>query len=90
MKNQIKKLDSKDENISSGSSSDSDSELKSYIIYGTKIILMVLLGLFLLWMASIPVFVGFRLFIDPKFSLGESYAITSILIMAYVVYKYKE
>lgn len=64
------------------------SELRGYIIYGSKIIFMVMLGLFLFWIASIPVFVGFRLFVDPKFSLAESYAVTSLWAMAWIIYKY--
>lgn len=64
------------------------SELRGYIIYGFKIILTVMLGLLLFWIASIPVFVGFRVFVDPKFSLAESYAVTSLWLMAWVIYKY--
>lgn len=67
---------------------DISSELRGYILYGFKIILTVMLGLFLFWIASIPIFVGFRVFVDPKFSLAESYAVTSLWLMAWVIYKY--
>lgn len=81
----MSKLDS-----SSGSDqvSDSSSEFRGYILYGIRIILGVILGLFLIWMVSIFVFVFFRTLVDPHFSLAESYAVSGLWTMAWVLYRY--